>query len=259
MTAPFALMYHSVARRSPDPEGLCVPLEVLARQLDTLRRRGLRGVGMGELMTAHRAGTARGLVGLTFDDGYTDFLDAAELLADRGFAATLYVVAGRFGGTNDWDGNGWPLLTAAQVREVDALGVEVASHTLTHPHLPRCPPARLRAEVTDSRAVLEDLLGHEVTGFAYPFGDEDPAVVAAVADAGYRDAVRADTGAPSTPAFPDLTVPRSYAGPDDGPVRLAAKHLRHHLHARVHAHRAAPSRRPAGGRDAPHRSPRSRP
>jgi peptidoglycan/xylan/chitin deacetylase (PgdA/CDA1 family) len=222
-------MYHSVADRRPDPHGLCVPPRTLARQLDALRRRGLRGVSMADLMAAHRSGSARGLVGLTFDDGYTDVLDAAEVLAERGFGATLYVVAGRFGGTNDWDDSGWPLLTAAGVREVDALGIEIASHTLTHPHLPRCPPDRLRAEVADSRAVLQDLLGHEVPGFAYPFGDEDPAVVEAVAAAGYREAVRADTGAPSTSAHPELTVPRSYVGPGDGPVRLAGKHLRHQL------------------------------
>ncbi len=63
MTAPFALMYHSVARRSPDPEGLCVPPDTLARQLDALQRRGLRGVSTGELMAAHRAAAPAGSSG----------------------------------------------------------------------------------------------------------------------------------------------------------------------------------------------------
>lgn len=227
---PFVLMYHSISARRPDPHGLCVPPAVLGRQLDALRRSGLRGVSMGELMAAHRAGNSRGLVGLTFDDGYTDFLTAADVLAERGFGATLYVVAGRFGATNDWDGpNGWDLLSAAGVAEVDARGFEVASHTLTHPHLPRCGPAELRAEVGDSRKVLQDLLGKDVTGFAYPFGDEDPRVVEAVERAGYVDGVRADTAPASTPAHPHLTVARSYAGPGDGAARLAAKLLRHRI------------------------------
>jgi len=232
VSAPFALMYHSISARTPDPHGLCVPLDVLARQLDTLRRSGLRGVSMAGLMSAHRAGRARGLVGLTFDDGYTDFLAATDVLAARGFSATLYVVAGRFGGVNDWDGNGWPLLDAGGVREVDARGVEIASHTLTHPHLPQCDPVQLRAEVHDSRKVLEDLLGHEVPGFAYPFGDEDPTVVAEVAAAGYRESVRADTSPASTTEHPLLTLPRTYVGPGDGPVQLAAKLVRHTLRHR---------------------------
>lgn len=228
MSAPFVLMYHSISARTPDPHGLCVPPEVLGRQLDALRRSGLRGVGVAELMAAHRAGRAHGLVGLTFDDGYTDFLTAADVLGSRGFGATLYVVAGRFGGTNEWDGPiGWPLLDAAGVREVDTRGFEVASHTLTHPHLPACDADGLEAEVGDSRKVLEDLLGKPVEGFAYPFGDESPAVVAAVARAGYVDGVRADTAAPSTTGFPALTLPRSYVGPGDGAARLAAKYVRH--------------------------------
>ncbi|WP_432509815.1 polysaccharide deacetylase family protein [Kineococcus sp. SYSU DK001] len=235
MNAPFVLMYHSVSSRHPDPHGLCVPPATLARQLDALRGRGLRGVGVGELMAAHRAGDSRGLVGLTFDDGYADFVEAADVLAERGFGATVYVVAGRFGGVNDWDGQRWPLLSAAGVREVDSRGFEIGSHTLTHPHLPQCDPVTLRAEVHDSRKILEDLLGHEVHGFAHPFGDEDPAVVRAVAEAGYREAVRADTAPASTAEHPELTLPRSYAGPGDGPVRLAAKRLRHRIAGRGRA------------------------
>ncbi len=48
-----------------------------AEQMAWLQRRGLRGVGIGTLIDAMRAGRQRGLVGITFDDGYVSVLEAA--------------------------------------------------------------------------------------------------------------------------------------------------------------------------------------
>ena len=59
---------------------------------------------------------------------------------------TLYVVAGRLGGTNDWDeGPRLRLMDADQVRAVAAAGHEVGSHTMTHPRLAGADPAVLAA------------------------------------------------------------------------------------------------------------------
>ena len=64
-----------------------------------------------------RAGRQRGLVGITFDDGYVNVLEAAlPELKRRGFTASVFIISGRLGGTNDWDeGESWPLLSASQV------------------------------------------------------------------------------------------------------------------------------------------------
>ena len=45
-------------------------------------------------------GDARGLVGLTFDDGHEDFLSCPSTLETLGFSATLFVVAGMLGEEN---------------------------------------------------------------------------------------------------------------------------------------------------------------
>ena len=68
-----------------------------------LKRHDLRGVSMRELYLALNAGEASGLVGVTFDDGYEDFLDAAvPTLEKLGFSATVFVVAGMLGSENTW-------------------------------------------------------------------------------------------------------------------------------------------------------------
>ena len=70
-----------------------------------LAERGLRGVSTDALVEAMRAGKERALVGISFDDGYASVLENAvpELLR-REFTATMFIVSGLLGGTNEWDG-----------------------------------------------------------------------------------------------------------------------------------------------------------
>ena len=71
---PYVLMYHSVSVYARDPYLVTVDPQRFERQLSWLRWSGLRGVSMRELMSARQTGDDRGLVGLTFDDGYADFV-----------------------------------------------------------------------------------------------------------------------------------------------------------------------------------------
>jgi peptidoglycan/xylan/chitin deacetylase (PgdA/CDA1 family) len=99
----------------------------------------------------------------------------------------MFVLAGRLGGENAWSRPGpcKPLLTADQVREIAAAGVEVGSHGLEHVSLLRVDDVCLREETVRSRTILEELLQQPVRGFAYPYGHADARVVGAVKNAGY--------------------------------------------------------------------------
>ncbi|MCD0483215.1 polysaccharide deacetylase family protein [Streptacidiphilus sp. ASG 303] len=221
-------MYHSVAPYEEDPYLLTVSPGRFAAQMRWLHTRGLRGVGVGELLRAAADGRARGLVGLTFDDGYADLLDhVVPVLRARGFTATVYVVAGRLGGDNAWDPDGprKPLLTADQVREAAAAGVEIGSHGLLHTDLTGLGDDALAAETARSRELLEDVAGVPVTGFCYPYGAVDARAAAAVRAAGYDHACAIAHG----PLTGRHALPRTYVGDRDGPLRLHAKRARHLL------------------------------
>ena len=168
--APMIFMYHAVADAAEDPNQLAVSPARFAEQMAWLARSGLRGVSVAELVAAMAAGQARGLVGLTFDDGYTSVLDTALPVLDRhGFGATAFIISDRIGGTNEWDeGPVWPLLDAGGVRELAAAGVEIGSHSATHPHLAGVAARRQAAEVTASRGRLEDLLSGAGAGVRLP-------------------------------------------------------------------------------------------
>ncbi|WP_198597884.1 polysaccharide deacetylase family protein [Blastococcus atacamensis] len=223
---PPVFMYHSISPSdAPDPHALRVHPDRLERHLRLLRRLGLCGVSLGELLQAEEGGAARGLVGLTFDDGYTDFLEHAVPLLDRyGMTGTVYVVAGRMGDRNQWDdGPQLPIMDAVQVREVAAAGHEVGSHTMTHVALAGAEPKRLAAEIGDSRRVLEDVLQSEVPGFCYPYGSFDAAAAEAVGAAGYDHACVTGDYDPGD----RVTLPRCYVSPGDTAAHLVARMVRH--------------------------------
>ncbi|QMU78530.1 polysaccharide deacetylase family protein [Streptacidiphilus sp. PB12-B1b] len=228
--APWTLMYHSVDDSREDPYQLTVTPARFARQMAWLHRTGLRGVAMAELLAAHALGRARGLVGLTFDDGYADFAhQVLPVLEGYGFTATAYVVAGRLGSHNTWDADAprKPLMSPEQVRAVARRGVEIGSHGLNHRPLRGLDPQQLALEAGRSREVLEDLLERPVAGFCYPYGALDAQAVAAVRDSGYSHAVAIDHSALTG----RWALPRSYVGDRDGAWRLRAKRARHRARA----------------------------
>lgn len=80
-------------------------------------------------------------------------------------------------------------ITWEQARELDANGVEIESHTVTHPILTQVDSQRLRFEMSESRRLLAAELGRDVRLFCYPDGACDARVREAAAQAGYTCAV----------------------------------------------------------------------
>ena len=67
--------------------------------------------------------------------------------------------------------------------------VEVGSHTVTHPVLSALPIAEQRFEIQKSKNELEEIIGHPITNFAYPYGsreDYTAETIALVREAGFN-------------------------------------------------------------------------
>ncbi|MGE2836541.1 polysaccharide deacetylase family protein [Mycobacterium sp. SMC-4] len=221
---PLVWMYHSIAPYDEDPYEVTMTPQRFEKQMRWLRRRGLRGVSMSELLEAKSEGRARRMVGLTFDDGYQDFVtNAMPVLQRHGFTATLFVLAGRLGGDNEWSrpGPSKALVTSDHVREIARSGIEIGSHGLKHVSLLKTDDAQLAEETVRSREILEDLLGERVRGFCYPYGYLDERVVAASRGAGY-DYACAVTASKS---IGRQAIPRTLVHERDTSWRLEAKRV----------------------------------
>lgn len=195
---PAMLMYHVVARGTGQPAWpWAVSMQRFRDQLDFLAAEGYATPTVRELVSAPAGQWAGRTAVITFDDGYADNLAACEELQKRGMRATWFIVTGSIGQAPAWPADGRPdgrLLDAAELREMREAGMELGSHTVNHVRLPDVDDARLHRELRDSRAALADLLGDDVTSFAYPFGDWDARCAAAVREAGYAAACTTRSG-----------------------------------------------------------------
>jgi peptidoglycan/xylan/chitin deacetylase (PgdA/CDA1 family) len=222
---PQVLMYHSISEPEGEADPLCTSPGRFEAQMLYLKRHNLRGVSMRELYLAMNMGDPRGLVGMTFDDGYEDFLGAAVPTLEKvGFSATVFVVAGMLGEESTWEHREGPtsrlrLLGADGVREVSERGMEVGSHSVTHPRLSGLDSETLIHEVRDSRQSLSEIVNAPVEGFCYPYGDLDGPAVRAARAAGYVYAVA--TKKQVEGGLYDW--PRTYVGEMDSPLRLGVK------------------------------------
>lgn len=194
---PVMLMYHAVVATKKQPDWpWAVSLSRFERQLDFLRAEGYATPTVSQLMADPDSFGGRTAL-ITFDDGYVDNIEAASALHRRGMQATWYVVSGSVGREPSWPFDGRPagrLMDAAELRQLQASGMEIGSHSLTHRRMTELDPQAQRHELASSKSGLQDLLGTEVRAFAYPYGDFDNACTAAVREAGYHSACTTATG-----------------------------------------------------------------
>ncbi len=179
------LTYHSL---NTSGSVIALPPETFRSQMRSLFDRGIEVVPLETLAAAGDQEINGPAVALTFDDGFEDFYEAAfPVLSQYRFPATVFLVSGYCGRTNDWPGQppsagGRPLLNWSKIAELHRAGIRFGAHTVTHPRLPALPWKQAAGEVLDSRKQIEDRLGTAVTTFAYPYGAESPRLRSLVAE-----------------------------------------------------------------------------
>lgn len=176
------LLYHHIAAHQPQNPYFVSP-ENLEAHFKWLKDNGYEPITMGHAADClqSKCQLPSKAVVITFDDGWTDeYLNGFPILKKYSFPATFYIKLNNY--------NGLGGLTTNQLKEMAAAGIEIASHTMTHPNLKTKPAQQLNFELRESKRILEHDLGVPVHSFAYPGGAFNDRVVAAVKAAGYQSA-----------------------------------------------------------------------
>ncbi len=193
------LMYHYISDLPPDADAIRRDLTVapadFEAQLAYLRDAGYTGVTLDDLigyLAAGRPLPAKPVV-LTFDDGYADaYSGAFPLLKQYGFPGTFFVI------TSFLDEGRPGYLTWEQAAQMQAAGMEIEAHSVTHPDLTGLGDDALVAEVQGAREAIEAHLHAPVRYFCYPSGRYDQRTIAALQAAGYWAAVTTAGGSTHT-------------------------------------------------------------
>lgn len=187
------LLYHGV---TDDPPAWIAEFSVtpkdFAAHLDAIVASGRTAVPISTLVAhlTHGAPLPPRPVVITFDDGFADLPGpTADALAERALPSTAYLTTGAItpGGRSLLPPA--PMMTLAQVPQLEQRGMEIGTHTVTHAQLDTLGGHALARELREPKDVLEDVLGHEVTHLAYPHGYNSGRVRRAALDAGYASAV----------------------------------------------------------------------
>jgi len=181
------LVYHSIAPHHPgqttDQRELDVDPAVFHAQMSYIAQAKHPVVSLSSLVDAIEGrGTlpARAVV-ITFDDGWqSQYEDAFRVLKQYGFTATFFIYTNAIG-------NGPAFMTWDEVEEMQKAGMTIGAHSRTHPELTK-RGVSLAKEIDGSRDDIQRNLGTTPDLFAYPYGDWDDRVAAAVRAAGFRAA-----------------------------------------------------------------------
>ncbi len=121
------------------------------------------------------------IVCIFFDDAFLNQYDVAlPILQNYNFKAT-------FAAITDYIGTGHGIMEymdAGHLEELARLGMDIASHTKTHPRLPTLSDSDLHDEIFDSKKDLEGM-GFVVDTFIAPYYEYDDRVIDTIIAANY--------------------------------------------------------------------------
>jgi peptidoglycan/xylan/chitin deacetylase (PgdA/CDA1 family) len=136
---------------------------------------------------------------LTFDDGFSSDYDLVlPELKKIDATATFFIV------TDLLDTPGY--LKTGQVKSLSESGMQIGSHSKSHPNFLELNAGERMEELRDSKVILEKIIGKELTTFSFPFGFCDDACIKAVFDANYSICCTSKHGESSNASF---IVPRN--------------------------------------------------
>jgi peptidoglycan/xylan/chitin deacetylase (PgdA/CDA1 family) len=213
------LLYHRFSRGSGDGPG-CIDAAAFDRQLASLSFMRWRPLSLNDYIRCGASSHPNRRFLLTIDDGYLSVLQiGAPILSARNVPAVVFVPPGCLGWNPPWlDAPSERLLNEQEVHELKAMGFDFGVHGMDHSLLNGLTDAELRRQTWDSRQALGDLIGESPRAFAYPGGQFDGRVMAAVERAGYDIAFSVSRASRSRFGVPRLEI--------TGSERTALIHLK---------------------------------
>ena len=181
------LNYHRID--SGIRHSLVVPPEEFKKQMQYLHNEGYHSITLDELYDYVTKGTELPdkPVLITFDDGYIDnYQHAMPILKEYNMKATLFMISGSVGENR--------FVALEQLKEMQANGIDIQSHTVNHKDLRHMSLQQARDELVSSKAVLEDSMKHPVRYIAYPGGFTNKDIDTIAEESGYRMAFNVKAG-----------------------------------------------------------------
>lgn len=119
-----------------------------------------------KIFTCFPNGKAKALT-MSYDDGKVEDIRLVEIFNKYGIKGTFNLNYGIM--ISDQTGQKHPRIPKEKIADLYA-GHEIATHTMTHPTIARCPMTEVAEEILEDRKGLEKITNSVIRGHAYPNG-----------------------------------------------------------------------------------------
>ncbi len=206
------LGYHDFSNHTPETEML-ISTAKFRKQMEALRQLGISVISMADFI-AWKAGEKQipeKSVVITIDDGWkSTYTDAFPILRELGYPFTIYLYK------NYVDGGG-RALTTPMIREMIKAGVDIGSHSVSHPYPitfkkyrkqgPEAYESFLTREMDSSKTFLENRFNIKTPTYSYPGGYFTTEMLPVAEKAGYTHLFTVQPGKVKL-ATPNTLLPR---------------------------------------------------
>ena len=185
------LCYHRFEDNAKD--SLAIKPADFEAQMQALKDNGITVISMADFLAWQRGekGIPQKSALISIDDGYLSGYNVAwPILKKFGYPLTMFIYTDYVKGGPK---SGGQSLSWDQLAEMRDAGVNIESHTLSHPSLNARKGktdeqylAWLKNEIAGSKEMLEKNLGIQIKAFAYPYGLHNETVRNVVKQAGYE-------------------------------------------------------------------------
>lgn len=186
-------------------KSLTISTSGLRNLIRTLRQVGMEIVSLKEILDSPNQDLMFDdrLCILTFDDGYDSiYHHAAPILIEEACPATVFTLAAKFSGINDWDPLDFPeqspdrLLSLRQIQELAETDLfSFGSHGMTHVNLATAQIETIKTEILGSYDILSRALQSSfIPVFSYPWGRYHETTLQVLSGSKYQYALTSNRG-----------------------------------------------------------------
>lgn len=180
------LLYHNISSQKSNTslDKFSITLEKFENQIKFLKRLGYSTIkaSMLEDILHNKLYKTNKYVLITFDDGYKNNLEAAEVLSKYGYSALFFISTAYIGKSLD----DTEMLNVDDIKKLISLGMEIGSHSHYHKKLSESSYKEVEENIKISKDLL--LSFSPIEDFAYPFGNRNDTVIDILKKNGFKRA-----------------------------------------------------------------------
>lgn len=163
------LVYHHISSTLND--SLNITEEQFEQQLQEIIKQNIKVISFTELydiFNCKKSLDSKAVI-LTFDDGYIDnYQNAFRILKKFKLKGSFAIIPSLVGKIENGERK---FMNWKEIIELSENGMEILSHSLTHPILTKLSSLQIDFELSESKKILESKLSKKIDTFVFPYGN----------------------------------------------------------------------------------------